>query len=98
MFLAKVSGFVITFAEWAAMGMPRREPEWVREIFEAHCANCPHYKPLDKTSLWSIGLCDLCGCHVSPEDESLLNKLVLPNTQCPDDPPRWLRAVDENPT
>lgn len=97
MFMSKVSGFVVTFAEWYPMGCPRREPEWVAEIFDTHCSNCEHYAADDRTVLMSRGLCRLCGCHVGREPD-LLNKITLPNTQCPADPPKWVRAVEEDLT
>ena len=36
-FMAKVSGFLVSFADWFANGMPWRSPEETQELFETHC-------------------------------------------------------------
>lgn len=36
-FMAKVAGFVVSFADWYAMGMPWRTPDETQELFDTHC-------------------------------------------------------------
>jgi hypothetical protein len=94
-FMQKLKGFTITMAQWVAAGRPRREPQWVAEIFNDKCKPCPFYDP-DRWSLFGdLGVCKLCECHVSDDPEKMTNKIVMPNTKCPDNPPRWVAAVKE---
>lgn len=93
--MQKVTGFVVAYKDWAAAGFPRRSPEWVQEIFDI-CKTCPLYNPEGKTPFGSVGTCEKCGCHVSNDPEDMLNKIVLPNTSCPLDPPRWNASVGHN--
>jgi hypothetical protein len=80
----KVTGFLVAFKDWRAAGYPRRSPEWVSELFETHCRPCPFYDPEGKTPLGTVGICGKCGCHVSDNPETMLNKLVLPTEGCPE--------------
>lgn len=95
-FMQKVTGFLVAYKDWVAAGFPRRAPEWVFEIFENHCKPCDYYDPEGKTPLGSVGTCGKCGCHVSDDPEDMLNKIVLPTSFCPLDPPRWNASVDRN--
>lgn len=95
-FMAKVTGFLVAYSDWAAAGFPRRAPEWVKEIFENHCKPCELYDPDGKTPFGSVGVCTKCGCHVSDDSDDMLNKIVLPNTSCPFDPPKWEANVECN--
>lgn len=96
--MTKVTGFLVAYRDWAAAGFPRRSPEWVKEIFETHCQKCPIYDPKAVTPFGSVGTCGKCGCHVSADPEDMLNKIVLPTSSCPLDPPLWRASVDSDPT
>lgn len=93
-FMAKITGFVLSYAAWAKEGFPRRSPEWVVEIFETHCKPCQYYDPNGTTPFGSVGTCTRCGCHVSDDCEDMLNKIVLPTSSCPLDPPKWKASVE----
>lgn len=88
-FMQKVSGFLVAYADWVAAGFPRRSPEWVKEIFETHCKPCEWYDANAKTVFGKQGMCTRCGCHVSADFDDMQNKIVLPNTSCPLDEPKW---------
>jgi len=81
-FMAKVTGFLVTWKDWASAGFPKRSPEWIRELFGI-CKACPEYDPEGKTPLGTVGICRICGCHVSDDPDTTLNKLLMPNTSCP---------------
>jgi len=93
--MAKVSGFLVTFKDWAAAGFPRRSPEWVKEIFETHCQPCEWFDAEGRTPFGSVGTCRRCGCHVSPDGEDMLNAIVMPNKSCPLTPPKWGANIEE---
>ncbi|MHC4120137.1 MAG: hypothetical protein ACYSWO_21800 [Planctomycetota bacterium] len=95
--MQKIAGFTISYADWAAEGFPRRSPEWIAEIFAEHCQPCEWYAPEEKTLLGRQGVCRRCGCHVSAAPRRLDNKLLLPNTSCPLDPPLWGSSVEVEP-
>jgi len=71
------------FARWASEGFPVL-PQADYFARESVCLDCPFY-----TRTRTRHHCALCGC-----DEV---KLWLPTEQCPDDPPRWLRALPAAP-
>lgn len=93
-FLSKIAGFTITYAQWAASGFPRRDPEWVKEIFAEQCTPCEFYAPDGTGPLGGEGLCELCGCHVANNDDPR-NKITLPNTACPIG--KWGAVVEKKP-
>lgn len=95
-FMQKVTGFLVAYADWAAAGFPRRAPEWVAEIFENHCKPCEWYDPDGVTPFGKVGTCKFCSCHVSADFDDMQNKIVLPNTSCPLDPPKWQASVECN--
>ena len=86
--------FTISMAQWIAAGCPMRSPEWVAEIFEDHCRPCEFYNP-GPNLLRQRGYCEKCGCHVSPDGNNPLNKIVDPNNSCPLDPPRWGGTIEK---
>lgn len=91
-FMAKIIGFTISYAKWAAAGKPMRDPAWTLEIWDT-CQKCPHFDP----KLWTPfgpGGCKICGCHVSDDIHDSHNKAARPDQFCPDDPPRWTAAVE----
>ena len=92
-FMSKIKDFTITYASWAAAGFPRRDPEWVAELF-AVCESCDQYDPAGKGPFGDVGACEACGCHVGNNDRPT-NKLVLPNTSCPLG--KWGSSVDRKP-
>jgi hypothetical protein len=92
--MSKIAGFTITYAQWAAAGFPRREPEWVAELF-AICEPCELFDPEAKGPFGDLGICKECGCHVGPDAENLRNKLVVPQTSCPLE--KWGASVDKKP-
>lgn len=96
--LQKVIGFAISYADWASVGFPRRSAAWVAELW-AICSACPHLDKEQKTP-FGLGACRVCGCHVSPDPEKTVNKLVWPTEGCPLDKPKWRATieVDENET
>lgn len=58
------------------------------EVFQQRksiCEICPYW---DKDGFNGMGKCNKCGCSIG--------KLYLPSSQCPDDPPRWLKFYIEN--
>ena len=91
----KIANFTVSFKRWAKAGMPRRSPDWVRQIFETHCAECDRYDPQGLTFLRDKGVCLECGCHVDPYSQSTTNKLVWPTEGCPLEPPKF-RAIVES--
>ena len=92
--MAKIQGFLVAYRDWAAAGYPRREPAWVKEIFETHCTPCEMYEPESRTLFGSVGVCGRCGCHVSADGEDMLNKIVMPTQGCPLDPPKFRASVE----
>lgn len=95
-FFAKITGFVVAYAEWRAAGFPRREPAWVKEIFETHCKPCEWYDPDAHTLLGAKGVCTHCSCHVSDNPNEDMNKIVWPTVSCPLTPPKWEANVEKN--
>jgi hypothetical protein len=93
-YMAKIKDFTITYAQWAAAGFPRRDPEWVKELF-AICKFCELYDADIRGPFGDKGVCRACGCHVGPDPENVRSKLVLPNTSCPLD--KWGPSVDQKP-
>lgn len=49
------------------------------------CKTCPA-----KLTIAGEEKCGICGCFLKA-------KLVLPEEQCPSNPPRWLRVINPNP-
>ncbi len=82
-FMAKITGFVVAYADWAKEGYPRRSAEWVDEIFAEHCQPCEHYAPETRSLFGDKGVCSVCSCHVSANAENMRNKVVLPSQSCP---------------
>lgn len=54
----------------------------MREIFSI-CETCDEYRPNERTILGHLGLCNHCGCHVSPTTEDEINKVAWPHEGCP---------------
>ena len=82
-FMSKVVGFTVAFRDWRAAGYPRRAPEWVAELFNAHCKGCDMHQPEARNALGAKGLCQGCGCHVSPDAAEPRNMLIYPTKPCP---------------
>jgi nitrous oxide reductase accessory protein NosL len=95
-YMTKIKDFTLTYAQWAAAGFPRREEKWVKELF-AICERCEFYDPNKPGPFGDKGSCQLCGCHVGSDHDNPRNKIVLPNTSCPDKPPKWEAVVEPKP-
>lgn len=87
------ANFAMTALEWAWAGCPLRAREEIREIFQTHCLHCEHYNE-GRNVLGKPGYCELCGCHVSSDPDSVLNKIRDPLVDCPLDPPKWRRSIE----
>lgn len=72
--------------KWVLQGRPMRTQKDIEYIFDKHCSECPFLAKETDTS----GVCKLCGCAIR-KDNSLINKLALATTKCPDNPPKWDR-------
>lgn len=85
--------FPIRYAQWVAAGKPRRSPEWIAELWDI-CEPCENYDPT-MTTPGGVGGCRLCGCHISPDGEKDLNKLVWPTQKC--DADKWPASIVDVP-
>jgi len=81
--MSQIRDFTIEFVKWRAAGYPLRAPEWVRGIFDDYCSGCEAYRPEERNLLGARGLCEGCGCHVSPEIDDSRNMLLYPTKGCP---------------
>lgn len=86
-------GMALTMYEWAMAGSPLRAREEIVEIFQTHCRPCEFYNE-GRNVLGKPGFCERCGCHVSEDPDSMLNKIRNPLVSCPLDPPRWRCTIE----
>lgn len=94
-FMGRVKGFVVSFTDWFAMGMPWRAPEETQELFSSHCLPCPEYDPEKRAFIgWPKGTCLACLCHVSGDADEMLNKVNKPHQGCPLD--KWKKVIDHD--
>jgi hypothetical protein len=80
--------FVLNAMEWALHGCPARAPEDIKEIFETHCQPCEFFNE-GRNIFGKVGFCEKCGCHVSADPDTLVNKIRDPLIGCPLDPPKF---------
>jgi hypothetical protein len=77
----KAKNLTSAVINWAAEDGFERVPPTIFYSRKQFCLNCPYWNP---EAFLSMGGCKLCGCSVA--------KLYIPSCQCPDNPPRWLKA------
>lgn len=68
--------------KWIKAGRPKRTDKEISSLLVI-CKACENYQPKDDQS----GKCGLCGCHLSLNGPTIVNKLRMATETCPDS--RW---------
>jgi len=92
-FIKKGLNFTLAYTKWALAGKPLRNDEYIFQLYDDFCAQCPTKKFIQQRK--DQGECDECGCHIKriSASEDDLNKLAWPTEGCPDG--HWKPDVDE---
>lgn len=76
--LQKIKNISDAAVDWAIVDKFGQVDENQLKMRKDICASCPKW---DASGYGGLGKCTICGCSVI--------KLYIPNSTCPDSPPKW---------
>jgi hypothetical protein len=82
-FFTKLMNFRRSYVKWAKAGKPLREKQYVFELYDNFCSQCPDDAFILKKE--GHGECDECGCSIKRVDPAVdrFNALAWPTKGCP---------------